>query len=754
MTLPVFNVLGNPANHDKSIQQYLIGRADFVADHIPGGKLWGAAKHSTIAHANIKAIDASKALALDGVKAVLTYVEAPTIFNPTILFWGQPVAGIVADDWYTALKAVNLIDVTYESLPAITVADDALKPDAPLSGKRADTNIANSSFTRGDVNAGMQEAEVTLTTTQPWSTTYQHSPIEGYQALAWWVGDDCYAYQSSQNLHGNKTALVNYIQSSYQKVHVYARYMGGGHGARLSNWESGVAALMSKAVGGAPVLFRETKKHNMLFHIRQHEHRNVYKWGAKKDGTLVALDAQAWANGTGAGMPTVLRTTWVIPNVKWAGQGIYVNVPDRGAWRCVSDPPCALNMTTALDKLANQLGINPYDIRKKNMMPVDMPDQDPPNRIWASKEVNECFETVASASGYVSKWHQPGAKTLADGRKHGIGIHCHTDSHGSVSGTNMAGIVLIEGDGTVIVNPGCTKPHNAPSENVHMVAETLGASYDDCMVGAWGDTDATQPSGSHGGSAYTGASGTAFYNATVDARNQLFAAAITKTGLKEIAGITADDLTSKDSIVYYKNDPTKSITFRQAMTGTPPIIGRGTGWAANSSSNNGGLQRPLFGKPVGTAVNAQSAEASVVEVAVDTETGEVEILNHWNSVGTGRIVFYQGVLSQMGSGTELQIAQALFYGDVYDYATGAVISSQYTEAQLPTTMDVTPSRHNLLPVEGDDHSAALGAHGIGEPCVAGYPAIVSAIYNATGVWVDMDHGACNPDRVLKALGKA
>ena len=117
-------------------------------------------------------------------------------------------------------------------------------------------------------------------------------------------------------------------------------------------------------------------------------------------------------------------------------------------------------------------------------------------------------------------------------------------------------------------------------------------------------------------------------------------------------------------------------------------------------------------------------------------------------------MFYHGILQQFGSGTELQVAQALYYGDVYDPSTGAVISSLFTESQLPTTMDVHPDRHNLYPVEGDDASAPLGAHGIGEPVVGNYSCILQAIFNATGKWVDPDHGACNPDRVLKALGKA
>jgi CO/xanthine dehydrogenase Mo-binding subunit len=288
----------------------------------------------------------------------------------------------------------------------------------------------------------------------------------------------------------------------------------------------------------------------------------------------------------------------------------------------------------------------------------------------------------------------------------------------------------------------------------HFVAEVMGMKYED-VTAIWGDTDATINLGSHGGSAFTGAGGSSTVSAARDARAKLFAAAITKTGLKEIANITVDDIDAKDSEIFYKADPTKKITFRQAMSGTPPIAGYGTGWAAaGGGSGGGGLQRPLHGKPVGTAANTQSACASVAEVAVDPDTGEVEILGHWNAVGCGRVVFREGVLSQLGGGSELQICQALYYGDVYDYGTGAVIGSQYTEAQFPTTMDLHPSRYSLHPVEGDDHSGPLGAHGIGEPCVGSYACIISAIYNATGKWVDPDHGACNPDRVLKAMGKA
>lgn len=754
MAGPTLNVAGKMENQDKQTYAVVTGKLDFAADRLPGVKLFGAVKHSTVAHATIKSIDITAAMAEPGVKAVITYKEAPTLFNATILFWGQQVAGIVADDWYTALRAINLVKVTYDELPSVVDPEAALKPGAPLSGARADSNIAASTFTRGNVDDGFKAADVTLQTSQGWTTTHQHNEIENHEAIAYWINDHVYCFQAGQNTHGIKSGVVNYMAMPFNKVHVLSHGTGGGHGDRSSQWEAGCAAAMSKAVGGEPVFFKETRKHHMLFNIRQHDHRAEVKWGAKKDGTLTALDVQYFVNGSGAGANTVWTKTWVLPNIKWAGSGIYCNLPARGAWRCVSDPPNAMIMNISMDKLATQLGITPYALRLKNLMPVDMPDQDSPFRIWGSKEVNECFDKVYQASGYATKWHAAGTKTLPDGRMHGIAITCHTDSHGSVSGTARGGTMLMQDDGTVLVLVGGARATSGSTQMCHFVAETLGAKYEDVMIGDWGNTDVTLSAAGQGGSAFTGGAGSAFVAAAEDARAKLFAVAITKDPFLT-AKATVADIDAKNSEVFLKSDPTKKLTFRQVMTGASPIAGAGYGWAAAGGGwRGGGLQRPLFGKPVGTQVNAQSACASVCEIAVDTETGEIEILGHWNAAGTGRVIFAQGIQQQFGSGTELQIAQTLFYGDVYDPGTGAIISSLWTEAQLPTTMDIKAERHVLIPVEGDDYAAPLGAHGIGEPVVSNHATIMNAVFNATGKWVDTDHGAMNPDRVLKALGKA
>jgi CO/xanthine dehydrogenase Mo-binding subunit len=172
------------------------------------------------------------------------------------------------------------------------------------------------------------------------------------------------------------------------------------------------------------------------------------------------------------------------------------------------------------------------------------------------------------------------------------------------------------------------------------------------------------------------------------------------------------------------------------------------GWNSTLRSKSVG------GLPIGTPCNANGSAATCAELAVDPETGEVEILGYWNAVDTGRTIFKQGATKEMLSGCELQIHQALFAGDVYDMPSGACISSQFTESMLPTAMDMKGESFHAYDIESDDAAGPYGAHGIGEPCVTNYSAIICAIFNATGKWVDPEKGACTPNKILKALGKA
>ncbi len=754
--MATLNVIGDPKNRDQHSKLILTGKLDFAADRLPGRKLFGAVVGATIAHGTVTAIDTAAALAEPGVKAVVTYKDVPS-WSATIGSWGQQVAGVVADDWYTAVRATQLIKVTYTPATVVFDADDAMKAGAALVGGLPNGNTTSyGTVNRGNPTTGFTQSDVVVTTNAPWTSTHQHAPLETHQATCWWVGDDAYAWKASQNPHGHKASMMNYLGIKGDNAHFFTHGCGGGFGDRVAIGEDEliVGLVMSKKVGGAPVCIIQGKNNNMCVNTRQFSVRADIKLGAKNDGTLVACDIQSYTNvGCSAGYFSAewigIQKSYTIPNFHLENTVVLTNSPITGAWREVGVQPAAMCHQIALDQLAYKLNMDPWALRMKNIKAADAKDQDAPNLVWGGDGTILCLNQVYAASNYASKWHAPNTKTLADGTMHGIAITGYLSSHGTIGGAARGALVTMGPDGTALINMGGGRGSSGPATAmVHIVAETLGLTYADVRCGDWGATDTTLDGSMQAGSTFTASAGSAFFNAAVDARNQVFASALNVAPFASITGITVNDLTSAKSVVSYIKDPTKNTTFAKIMAASPPIAGRGDGW-------NGFLRsKSVGGQPIGTACNCNGSMATCAEVAVDTETGAVTILGMWNSVDAGRAIFYNGVMREVSAGTELQLSQAFFFGDVYDTASGALIGSQYTESQLPTYMDIPGDVLHPSFVESDDAGGPYGCHGIGEPAVSNYVALKNAIFNATGVWVDQAKGAMSPNKVLKALGKA
>ena len=150
MTLPVLNVVGKADNHDQAAYQVIVGKADFAADRLPNAKYYGAIRGSNIARGKVKSVDGTAAMKIPGVKAVVTYKDVPD-WREDVVYWGQPVAGVVADDQYTAQFALTQLKIEYTPGTAVIDPDEAMKTGAPLSGIRADTNIfKQTDVVRGD----------------------------------------------------------------------------------------------------------------------------------------------------------------------------------------------------------------------------------------------------------------------------------------------------------------------------------------------------------------------------------------------------------------------------------------------------------------------------------------------------------------------------------------------------------------------------------------------------------------------------
>jgi CO/xanthine dehydrogenase Mo-binding subunit len=662
---------------------------------------------------------------------------------------------VIADDPQTAREATQHIKVNYEKLAYSFDPDKAMQKGAPPSNvvvgynSRIVTDLA-----RGDIKTGLANADLIVEAVQPWSTSHQHNTLETHQAMAWWVGEDLYFWTPSQHIHSARGYVTHALEMPAHRVHAFTHFTGCGLGDKNYFNAAIITAVMSRAVNGKLVFFLENRHDNSLVNTRQFAVKSQIKLGAKKDGTLTCIDARFWGDGGCNPVAPIsnvhfgLKNTYSCPNASFQVTIVNTNAPFRGFWRCVNDPPGAYNYDVALDKLAFKLGMDPFKLRMKNLRAADAPDQDAPYLVWGGNGVGLCFEKVSQESDYTAKWHKPGTRILEDDRLHGIAITGHLDSHGQISNTIRGAMLTITADGRCLINVGSARASDGSLTSCALItAEALGMKYSDVSCGEWGNTDISLDAGMQAGSSFTGSAGLAFLNAAKDARQKLFVAAVRKEPFVS-ARATEQDLEASDSVAYLKSDPTKQLTYRQVMAGTSPIAGIGNSESSKLRS------RSVGGAPLGSICNSNGSAAACAEVAVDPDTGEVEILGLWNVVDSGRTIFKQGTLKQMQSGCELMIGQALYYGDTYDEPNGALISTSYEYSLAPTPLDFNTKHFHVYDVESDDAAGPFGAHGIGEPCVTNYSAIICAIFNATGKWVDPEKGGCTPDKVLKALGKA
>jgi CO/xanthine dehydrogenase Mo-binding subunit len=744
------NVIGQPANKDKQGAKIVTGKWDFSGDLYPGNKLYCRLMSSPYAAAKITSIDTSAAEALDGVAGILTYKNAgklaPMGLSEEIMCAGQEVAVVAATDPSIAEKAILLIDVEYEPLPFVTDPDEAMEPGAPLVYKDGESNVSESELLRGDFEAGFAEADVIFETSVGWTNYFQHNTMESHAAIAWWVGDHLYSQCSSQNVFAAMRAVAGLLEIPYNKHHCVSHGTGCGYGDKhffgtlILCAEHYYAALLSQMAGGKPVECIYSRHDNFTKASNQFAVKADFKFGAKNDGTLTSIDCTFYGDdcclgaGFSGGASFPIRATYKCPNGRFKAVGIKTNKPRTGAWRCVADPPGNFLTQVAMDELAYELGMNPLDFRLKNNVTKEMPHQDS-GLIYASNGILECTTGPTDAIDFASKWHAPGARTLPDGRMHGVGMTASVDSHGQMS-SPVGAIINFTGDGKALISTGITRAGcGTNTAHAHIVAEKLGLPYDDVMIGAQGETDVASDGGGQGGSTRTITVGAAFYKAAEDALEQLYARAQLQEGVPPFRAEGGKIIDSTGT----------EWAFADLVGAGGQLVARGYTWPKQ-------LQRELYGNPIGTPCEVRGVCGAACEVAVDTETGEVEILNYVNTDDVGKAIFYQGCMNQLLGGLEIEIGQGMYFEHIVDKNTGITLNANQLDHKWPTTLDVDGDNWDVIIVETDDACGPYGCKGIGEPTLNSFGCIANAVYNATGVWVK--EVPLTPQRLLKALGKA
>jgi len=424
-------------------------------------------------------------------------------------------------------------------------------------------------------------------------------------------------------------------------------------------------------------------------------------------------------------------------NWRITGMPITTNTPRTGPFRSVSGMHGCFVTDQVYDQMAYELGMNPLEFRMKTAVEtadVDAATKNPRGVTVMKEVITQC----ANRFNWASKFHAPGAKTLPDGRLHGVGMCNHVSEKGGGS-PGRTTIIRANSDGTFHANFGIGRASSGTSTALCvLIAETLGTTMDKihCTVG---DSVTSGYGGSQAGSQGTNANGWGAYDAAVAIRDAMFtrAASTLKT--------TVDNLESRDGKVFMISDPTKSVLHKDAIGGNC-VIRYGDGTKLGS-----GLFRPMLDWKVGQATTIRTYTCQMIEMAVDQETGEVEVLDWVNVTDVGRALFPNGVLHQIEGAMIMQMGYISAWEQLFDPTTGATINGTYIDQKNPTSADLPLSVMDGSYYESNNNSSPYGVMGVGEPPTIPYVSFHNAFYNATGKRIK--ETTMNPARVLKALGK-
>ena len=453
-----------------------------------------------------------------------------------------------------------------------------------------------------------------------------------------------------------------------------------------------------------------TREENYLAAHHRYPTTWYLKYGAKKDGTLTAIQVKLYADsgayysidGAGASIE-VAKWVYRCPNVKLEGFNVFTNKPEGGYMRCVGHPAGMFPQEVHMDRLAEKLGMDPVEFRLKNYARKEDGDQD--RKVpFASIGLEDCARLGAEKIGWKANWRKPG--TSPGPVKKGLGVAFHACRHGGIS-SPMSAIIKLDPDGTVELLSGLNDTGGWQKTTMAMIAaEELGVPYEAVAV-TTGDTDATTDTGVPGGSRGTTSAGLAVIAAARDAKNQLLDVAA------ELLKKKKEDLEITDGQIIIKGE-NKSVPFKEILANAPsPIVGRGSG------------------KPPQNVALLTFA-AHFAEVAVNTLTGKVEIVRLIAAHDVGRVINLLGCENQIQGGAIMGMGFGLMERLYLDGQTGICVNPNMVDFKVPSILDV-PIVEPII-VEPEDPYGPFGAKGVGEPPYSlPAPAIANAIYNAVGV---------------------
>ncbi len=736
------------------------GATRFADDLALPRMLYAKLLRSPHPHARIVRIDTAPARALSGVKAVLTGADLPIPFGilpvsqdehalalDKARFVGDPVAAVAAASEEIATAALDLIAVEYEPLRPITDAVDAVRHPEPRIHDYADSGNLHKliDLEFGDVAAGLAAADLVREDLFFFEGS-THLPMEQHAALADWSADGKLTlWSSTQTPHYVHRALAKVLELPPARIRVIACSNGGAFGGKSDPFSHEIVVAKLAMITGRPVKITLTREEVFYCHRGRHPTLMRVQTGVTRDGAITGMHFASLLDGGGYGSYGVASTyytgalqtvTYHVPRYKFQGARAFTNKPPCGPKRGHGTPQPRFALEVQLDKIAEQLGIDPAELRLKHLVP--------PNSLTANwlrigtMGLGRCIERVVEGSGWKDKFRKlpPGA---------GVGLACSSYITGAGlpiywNAMPHSGVQLkCDRGGGVTVFCGSTEiGQGSDSILAILVAEVLGLDPRDIAL-VTGDTDLTPVDLGSYSSRVTLMTGNAAIQAAERARDILAVHAA------EQLEVATERVAFAGGRVFDVERPERGVTFAEAVAlaeaaqGTVGTVGSYT-------------PPPSPGKYRGAGVGpspAYSYSACVALVDVDRATGIVRVPTIWIAHDAGRCINAAAVLGQIEGSVYMGLGEALMEEMAYRSNRNVVHKiPSLLEYKSPTTLEMCDVVTYV--VEDPDPNGPFGAKECGQgPLLPVMPAVANAVYDAVGVRID--EVPITPEKVFKAL---
>ena len=724
------------------------GRAKYTDDLVEKNALIAKVFRSTIANGVVKSIDTSEAEKIPGVVKIVTCFDVPKNYFPTaghpwstdphhqdvadrlvltdrVRFYGDDVAAVIAEDEISATRAVRAIKAEYEEYPFVLDQVEAMKDGAPLIHENFPNNIlAHTSGSKGDYDEAIKEPG--LLCVDKWYDTpiVQHCHIENHICYAYMENGRIVIVSSTQIPHIVRRETAQALGIPWGKVRIIKPYIGGGFGNKQDALYEPLCAYLTTQVGGRTVKLDLSREETFACNRVRHSIRFHLTTYFRKDGTFVARKMEEFSkqgayasHGHSIAAKATSGFSQLYKSKAWKFDAytVFTNTAVAGAMRGYGMPQVTYALESHADDIAHVLGMNPIEIRRKNMMDVGFKDDFSGNiNFYPSHEqcMKKCMEHIGWAEKYEAYKNQTGPIR----RGIGMGIFWYNTAVWPISLEVSSCRMVLNQDGSIQLQSGETEiGQGADTAFAQMAADAVGIPFENVHVISNQDTDITPFGTGAYASRQTYVAGMAIKETADILRGKIF------HQCELITGISANELDLKNGIITRSADGSQVMTLEELATTALYNMEHSEHITAECSHQ--------------CKSNAYSFGCCFAEVEVDIPMCKVKLLNIVDAHDCGNLINPQLAEAQVHGGMSMAIGYGMGEQLLYDEKTGKPLNNNLLDYKLSTTMD--HPEFGVLFVENPEPTSPFGTKALGEPpAVPGAAAIRNAILNATGVAID------------------